>query len=47
MKKDYDHPNPMPDDLFIQTGIPIEHGYFILGTKGTGTHPSLYLYPGR
>ena len=36
MIKDYNHPDPLPDDLFIKFGIPVEHGYFILGTKGTG-----------
>jgi hypothetical protein len=38
MKNDYDHPAPMPEDLFRVYDIDgPEHGYFMAGTKGTGS----------
>jgi hypothetical protein len=36
MLEAYRHPSPMAEDLFLKYNIPAEHGYFILGTKGTG-----------
>ena len=36
MLEGYQHPAPMAEDLLMKHDIPAEHGYFILGTKGTG-----------
>ena len=38
MLKEYDNPPPMPEDLFMVHDIPAEHGYFMIGTIGTGIH---------
>ena len=44
MKNDYDHPGPMPDDLFRVYDLDGDHGYFMAGTKGTGkTYLGLFM----
>ena len=36
MLEGYQHPTPMAEDLFMKYDIPADHGYFIIGTNGTG-----------
>ncbi len=36
MLKEYNNPPPMPEDLFMVHNMSVEHGYFMIGTIGTG-----------
>ena len=36
MLEGYQHPTPMAEDFFMKYDIPAHHGYFIIGTTGTG-----------
>jgi hypothetical protein len=36
MRRDFDNPAPIPEDLFLANDVDVDHGYFMAGTKGTG-----------